>query len=417
MSFNENYGKLLAFTEDLFKHPELGYKEFRTSENVESYIKEINPNASIEKFAITGIKTSLSTDKERTMAFIVELDAVYAPSHFSASKETGAAHNCGHFTQVPIAIALYDYYVETKKYLDLDFNICFIFVPAEEYLDLDYRKGLKEAGEIEYFGGKAEGMKLGIFDDIDFCVGVHAIGEEFDRPTIEIDCDLAGFLYKYYEFTGKASHAGFDPFSGVNAYSMSTLFNVAVGLGRQQFVDAETVRVNPIVMKSDMSTNVIPNYIKVGTDLRSKSVEYMQAVSKKLDSAAKGSAMALDGEVSIETDMGYLPFIQNRYLNTFVKKAFDEYPAIPDIIDDRGGIAAAGDIGDLGYMIPCIQISYGGFNGTIHGDDFRMVDPEFILKTLPDFLTKVFEKMSGNIDYSKLYRRSFEEYKTLIESI
>ncbi len=359
----------------------------------------------------------MSTDKKRTLAFIAEFDAVYAPTHFQADAKTGAAHNCGHFTQVAIALALYDHYVKTGDYKKLDFNLCFIFVPAEEYLDLDFRKQLREAGKIQFLGGKPEAMSLGVFDDVDFGVCVHAIGEVFELPTIEVNCDLAGFLYKRYHFSGKAVHAGFDPFSGINAYSISTLFNTAIALSRQQFKDTESIRVNPIVMDSDMSTNVIPNHITVGTDLRCKTIEYMPEVARKLDHAAKGSAYALEGEVTIETEMGYLPFVQDRYLNSFVERAFTKFDKIPDIIDDRGGIAAAGDIGDLAFMMPCIQISYGGFAGTIHGDDFKMIDPEFVLEILPEFLAEVLKEMSGNLDGEKIYRRPFEEYKELIDSI
>ncbi|MBO1308294.1 carboxypeptidase [Enterococcus sp. 669A] len=416
-TFSQYYEQLLPFTEDLFLHPELGYKEQRTSQKVIEELRRINPEIEFSQFSDTGIKTYLSQGKERTMCFIAELDAVYAPTHFQADPETGAAHNCGHFTQVAIALALYNHYVKTKEYERLDFNLCFVFVPAEEYLDLDFRKQLREAGKIQFLGGKPEAMSLGIFDDIDFGVCVHAIGELFERPTIEVNCDLAGFLYKKYYFSGKAVHAGFDPFSGINAYSISTLFNTAIGLSRQQFKDTESIRVNPIVMESDMSTNVIPNRITVGTDLRCKTLEYMPEVAKKLDHAAQGSAYALEGGVSIETEMGYLPFVQDRYLNTFVETAFSKCDAIPDIIDDRGGIAAAGDIGDLAFMRPCIQISYGGFEGTIHGDDFKMIDPDFVLKTFPEFLVTVFAEMSGNLDSTKFYRRSFEEYKKLIDSI
>ncbi|MEG0628964.1 MAG: carboxypeptidase, partial [Enterococcus sp.] len=63
------------------------------------------------------------------------------------------------------------------------------------------------------------------------------------------------------------------------------------------------------------------------------------------------------------------------------------------------------------------QISYGGFAGTIHGDDFKMIDPEFVLEILPEFLAEVLKEMSGNLDGEKIYRRPFEEYKELIDSI
>src|SRR5699024_9874566 len=128
----------------------------------------------------------------------------------------------------------------------------FIFVPAEEYLDLSYRDELIKQGKISHYGGKPEAMKLGVFDNIDLSICIHAIGGEFDKRTVNINCDLAGFLYKKYTFKGKATHAGFDPFSSINAYNMSTLFNTAVGLSRQQLKDTEHVRINPIVTDSDM---------------------------------------------------------------------------------------------------------------------------------------------------------------------
>ena len=242
------------------------------------------------------------------------------------------------------------------------------------------------------------------------------MGGEFDKRSTEINADLAGFLYKKYTFKGKATHAGFDPFSSKNAYNMSTLFNVAVGLSRQQLKDSEQVRINPIVMESDMSTNVVPNRIMVGTDLRTKSVDYMKEAAMKLDAAAKGSAYALQGEVEGATQMGYLPFVQDRYLSEFVLEAFEENEEI-EAIKNNNFISAAGDIGDLSYMMPCIQIGYSGFTGTIHGDDFIDIDPEYIYEIVPRFLAHVLKKMNGRIDKAKLYKRSYESYIELIEGI
>ncbi|MCM3766227.1 M20/M25/M40 family metallo-hydrolase [Neobacillus niacini] len=416
MVFKEQYAEIQAIARTIFANPELGYKEYKTKQTVVDFLKKVNPQIELEEFSKTGLKTKLTSDKPFTIAFIAELDAVYAPSHRWADKQTGAAHNCGHYTQVAIALALYNYFIQTEAYQQYDFNLAFIFVPAEEYLDLAFRDELLARGEISYYGGKPEAMKLGVFDDIDAGICVHSMGGEFPERTIEVNCDLAGFLYKKYTFHGKAAHAGFDPFSAKNAYSMSTLFNVALGLSRQQLKDSEMVRINPIVMESDMTTNVIPNQITVGSDLRTQSVDYMKEAAIKMDDAAKGSAIALQGEVSIKTQMGYLPFIQDRYLTEFVVQAFENNQEIKAIKKDTP-ISAAGDIGDLSYLFPCIQIGYSGFTGTIHGDDFIDIDPEYIFEIFPRFLVRVFDEMNGNINQNKLYKRTYEDYETLIQSI
>ncbi len=416
MSFKKQYDEIRRIAETIFNHPELGYKEFKTNSLVAEFLKRVNPKAELQTFSTTGIRTSLGTGKSLNIAFIAELDAVYAPTHWNADSESGAAHNCGHYTQVAIALALYKYYVESKAYENFDFTLTFVFIPAEEYLDLVYRDKLLQEGKISYYGGKPEAMKLGVFDDIDIGICVHAIGGEFEKRTVEINCDLAGFLYKHYTFIGKATHAGFDPFSAKNAYSMSTLFNVALGLSRQHMKDSEKVRMNPIVMVSDMSTNVIPNRIQVGSDLRTLTTDYMKEAAARMDAAAKGSAIALQGEVDIQTRMGYLPFNQNRYLSQFVMEAFQANDEIAEIWNENS-ISAAGDIGDLSFMIPCIQIGHSGFTGTIHGDDFKDVDPEFLFEIFPRFLTEVLEQMNGRIDRTELYRRTFAEYEELLQTI
>ena len=203
------------------------------------------------------------------------------------------------------------------------------------------------------------------------------------EPTIEIDCDLAGFLYKTIEFEGSASHAGLDPFSGTNAYAMATLFTTALGLGRQQLREDVLVRMNPVIPASEMTTNVIPHRVHVGTDVRSIDLDYLGEVADRVDRAAHGCASALGGTAHITTEMGYLPFVQDRTLSGAFRESFTEDDAITHLIEDRGAIAAAGDAGDLSFMMPTVQLSYGGFDGVIHGKDFRMVDPEHVLISVP----------------------------------
>lgn len=418
MDFNKYYQEVYDFAKDIYKHPELGYKEFRTSEKIKTYLKKYKKDIKFTNFAKTGFKFTLNTKdkKSLSMAYIVEIDAVYAPSHFHADANTGAAHNCGHYSQIGIGLALFRALIENNVYEDFDYDISFVFTPAEEYLDLNYRQKLIDAGEIVYFGGKPEAMRLNVFDEFDFALASHSMGGNYQRRSIEVNSNLAGFLYKKYLFKGKASHAGFNPFVAKNAYSMSTLFNVGLGLMRQQLDEKEMIRINPIVMQSNMSTNVIPNSIQVGTDLRGQRIEYMKDVANRLDSVAKGSAMSLQGEVEIETEMGYLPLIQDRYLSSFVIDTFDEFSEIEEIFNERP-TSAAGDLGDLSYMIPCSQIGYSGFSGTIHGDDFIEDDPEFIFKVYPEFLLNVLKKMNNNIDKDKLYKRSYSQYEQLINEI
>ena len=421
MTFERLFPEVQALVTELWEHPELGYAEHRAAQLVEQFLERHGGGLDVERFSTTGLKVAFPSaapqdQARRRIAVVAELDAVISPAHPDADPATGAVHACGHHTQVGIALAVLAHLIETGAWREADVDLSFVFVPAEEFVDLARRAELRERGEITWFGGKPEAMMLGVFDDIDAAVCLHAIGGLQEEPTIEIDCDLAGFLYKTVEFEGSASHAGLDPFSGTNAYAMATLFTTALGLGRQQLREDVLVRMNPVIPETEMTTNVVPHRVRVGTDVRSIDLDYLGEVASRVDRAAHGCAAALGGTAHIATEMGYLPFVQDRTLNGAFREAFAADQTITRLIEDRGAIAAAGDAGDLSFMMPTVQLSYGGFDGVIHGRDFRLVDPEHVLIAVPRLLTRALLRMGRHLP-DPLRRRSFDDYVAALSAI
>ena len=421
MTFERLFPEVQALVTELWEHPELGYAEHRAAQLVEQFLERHGGGLDVERFSTTGLKVAFPSaapqdQARRRIAVVAELDAVISPAHPDADPATGAVHACGHHTQVGIALAVLAHLIATGAWREADVDLSFVFVPAEEFVDLARRAELRERGEITWFGGKPEAMMLGVFDDIDAAVCLHAIGGLQEEPTIEIDCDLAGFLYKTVEFEGSASHAGLDPFSGTNAYAMATLFTTALGLGRQQLREDVLVRMNPVIPETEMTTNVVPHRVRVGTDVRSIDLDYLGEVASRVDRAAHGCAAALGGTAHIATEMGYLPFVQDRTLNGAFREAFAADQTITRLIEDRGAIAAAGDAGDLSFMMPTVQLSYGGFDGVIHGKDFRLVDPEHVLIAVPRLLTRALLRIGRHLP-DPLRRRSFDDYVAALSAI
>ena len=410
-SFQEYYPRMRELADYLLNNPELGYKEYKTSEAIEEAIHEITPMTKAEHFCNTGIKVVFNNHQTKTIGIIAELDSLYQPGHRNADSETGAAQACGHYTQVTIALALINELMKNDRLNEFGTNLAFIFTPAEEFVDLNWRKKHKLAGDFTYFGGKQEAIKLGVFDDIDYCVSVHAIGEDFERRTIEINCDLAGFNFQYFDFFGKASHAAFAPEEGVNAQSIATLFTTALAFKRQQLKNPNQIRFNPVMIGDNIeSINVIPDHVSMGTDIRYFDVEYAQQLMKQFNQAAEGCSLALGGNFKSETQVGYLPLRSNRDMNALVKNVFLRNDKISELIENRGYTMAAGDIGDVSYLMPTIQIGYGGWNGTIHGSDFKLVDPIFVLDIFPEFVFNSILEISNNLNKIRFYHRTRQEY-------
>ncbi len=403
------FDEVAALVADLWAHPEVGYHETYTSARIRDFLGLHVPGVEITTFARTGLRLRLGPGHDRAVALVAELDALIVPAHPAADPVTGAVHACGHHTQVGITCAVVAELA--SKPWDLPYDLVVVFVPAEEYIDLETRRALRDAGEIAWFGGKPEAMRLGVFDDVDAAVLTHTMGGGYDTPTVELDCDLAGFAYKHVTFHGRAAHAGFVPFAGVNAASMAVLYQTAIGLGRQQLREDVLARLNPVVSSAPMATNVIPDTARVSTDVRTIDLAYMSELSARLDAMARGAALALGGVAEIDTEVGYLPFRQHRRLSEPFREAFRAGVAgLEALLDDRGGSAAAGDVGDLSVMLPCIQIGYSGLEGTVHGADLHLDDPVTVLDAVPRFILEGLRRLGPELETVVDYHHTYDEY-------
>src|SRR5581483_45478 len=86
-------------------------------------------------------------------------------------------------------------------------RIALIAVPAEEYIEIEYRDGLRRAGELEFLGGKPEFIRLGELDDVDLAMMTHTTSVPEDG---KLNCGATnnGVVAKSIQFIGQAAHAG-----------------------------------------------------------------------------------------------------------------------------------------------------------------------------------------------------------------
>ena len=170
---DEHREEIIENGRNIWHHAELGYKEFKTAKLFEDAMK--NNAKTITNLAITGVKSYLKEPKEGDMNICLmgELDALPIANHPDSNPETGASHCCGHNAQIAsvigASIALQDEEVKQA----LDGNVVFFAVPAEEYVEIEFKNKLIEEGKISYGGGKCELIKIGALDDIDITVGHH----------------------------------------------------------------------------------------------------------------------------------------------------------------------------------------------------------------------------------------------------
>ena len=152
MFYTITYGITLgiAFAEDIAAHPEPGFEEVRTAGKTAEFLKSLGYEVK-EHLAITGVKGEMKRKGGPTLTVIGELDAIGCHSHPMADRRTGVAHACGHHAQMAAMIGCAIAMADPEIQDELDGNVNFLAVPAEEYIDADKRKVLKQQG-IEFAG-------------------------------------------------------------------------------------------------------------------------------------------------------------------------------------------------------------------------------------------------------------------------
>lgn len=415
---DKNREKILEFARDVYKHPELGYKEARTAQKVLEILKE-NSEEVESNLAITGIKGYLKkkSSGDINVALIGELDAVISPDNPWADKKTGACHACGHHTQlagiIGAAFALSDKDIKNS----LDGNVVFFAVPAEEYGEIEFKLSLKEKNLIKYGGGKSELIRIGAFDDIDISVVHHSDPSGFD--VVVGDGTSNGFVSKVTKYKGRASHAAGTPHLGINAVNAASLGLNAVAYQRETFKDEDSVRVHSIITKGGGLVNVIPDEAVIESLVRAKNVEAIEDANKKVDRAFKSSALAVGGEVEIITSPGYLPVIPLKPSKDILDISNSLLPdGLVKEIEPGSHTAGSSDVGDLTHIMPVLKFATGGVEGGLHSEYFKVVNEEIAyIVTAKIMALTTYRLLKGKAESAKEIKEKFKPKFTIEEYI
>lgn len=365
--------QIIAFAEDIAAHPEPGYEEFCTAGKTTEVLKNLGYKVT-EHLARTGVKGTKSIKEGPSLTVIGELDAIGCHSHPNANPVTGVAHACGHHAQmaamIGCAIAMAD--PDVQKCLAGTVN--FLAVPAEEYIDADKRARLKKEG-IEFCCGKSEMIRTGVFDDTDIALTthVHMVPVEEDFYLGNPACN--GYSAERVTVRGKAAHGAIDPWNGVNALSITTSAIQMMGLMRETFREEDHVRLHNVIRKAGDVINSVPDEAIVETKVRAASLDKICEITDMVNRAYVGSAYAFGGKIEMEKLQGYMPIIPRAADNALIEAADDlglNYRTV-----QKGDFNnACTDVGDLSHLVPVVNFTFKGFEGKLHGADFKITDPE-----------------------------------------
>ena len=369
---------IIALAQDIWKEPELGYKETKTAQKVENAFKALNVPYR-NQVAITGVKGRLKGGKgsKRTVAVLGEMDAVICAAHTDADPLTGAAHCCGHNAQIANMMAVTMGLVDSGAMAYLAGDVVPFAVPAEEYVEITYRSKLIDEGKIRYIGGKPELISKGEFDDIDMALQIHLNTVDPSRETgfIEISTTSNGFIGKLINYKGVPSHAAAAPHAGVNALNAAMMGIMGVNAIRETFQEKDYVRFHPIITQGGDLVNVVPSDVQMESYVRAANVPAMVDANERISRALKAGAMSVGAEVEIKDLPGYMPLSNNPTLNNLMQSNAQSLIGEENVWVGTH-MTGSLDIGELSHIMPVSHPFIGSIRGALHSKEYTVFDEE-----------------------------------------
>lgn len=369
----------------IFAEPELGFKEQKTSAKVRAAFDALGLNYETG-WGITGVKARLpGKEHRRTVAVLGELDAIVCRNHPHSDPATGAAHCCGHNVQIGNLLAV-AYAMKESGVMDyLGGDLVFFAVPAEEYVEIDYRSGLRREGKLQFLGGKQQLIAEGAFDDIDMAMMMHVNSTANPEGEFTVGASSNGFVGKLIEYHGRAAHAAGAPDRGINALNAAMMGVMGVNALRETFREDDCVRFHPIINSGGDLVNVIPDYVKMESYTRAANVEALARYNRDINRALNAGAMALNAKCDITDLPGYLPLKPDENFRTLLRENAKQIFGAANVEE---GVHSAGstDMGDVSHLMPCVHSWVGCVTGTLHGADYVVSDEETAYVKTPEVL-------------------------------
>ena len=267
--------ELLAMSDDITRHPEIGFKESRSVEVLTTYLRRHN-------FEVTMGVASLPT------AFVAKWKGNHGAPNLGVILEYDALrgterpfHGDQHSAQGPVGMAA--------------------AIAMAEYLERTHAPG-----SVVVFGTPGEEMmppvaktdmhKAGAFAGIDVIIRSHAVSTT-NRPAPGFGSCCLNIDGVKYTFSGAPAHQ-MTPWAGRNALEgVIHLFNNIDALRGTMRPEA---RVQGVITEGGSAPNVVPDRAVADFYIRYPDAVYLAQESEMVDNAARAAALATGTKVKID---------------------------------------------------------------------------------------------------------------------
>ena len=301
---------LIKWRRDIHKNPELGFKEYETS----NYIVEKLDEFGIEnnKMCETGVVGLIKgKNNNKTVALRADIDALAIKEKNDIefkSTNNGIMHACGHDGHTSILLGAAKVLSEMKD--ELDGNVKLIFQPAEE-------------GP----GGAKPMIENGVLENpkVDYILGLHIYpGLESNMIGLKEGKMMAAPDYFKIKIKGEGTH-GARPQDGIDPITIGSHLVIALN----QLKARETDTFEPLVITCGSfhagdAFNAIPDEATMTGTVRTFDNKLRKHIKKRIEEITKNITAAFNADYEYEYIFEYPPVYNNPELTKLMEKVISD---------------------------------------------------------------------------------------------
>ncbi|MFV3130988.1 M20 aminoacylase family protein [Niveispirillum sp. KHB5.9] len=269
---------LTALRRDIHAHPELGFKEHRTSALVAATLREIGLEVH-EGIGSTGVVGTLRAgSSDRTIGLRADMDALAiheATGLPHASTNPGIFHGCGHDGHTTMLLGAARHLARTRRF---DGTVHFIFQPAEEGL-----------------GGAREMVRDGLFTRFP-CARVFALHNWPGLPAHHVATRPGPIMAAADKFEitvhGKGGHAAMPHVSPDAILAASEMVGQLNTIVARRIAPTATAVLSVTRIQGGHAHNVIPASVTLGGTVRTFDPTVQDRIEVSLRQVVEGIALA-----------------------------------------------------------------------------------------------------------------------------
>lgn len=313
------YPEMQAIREDIHRHPELSYKEFRTSALIIEKLKEYGVDEITPMFntgVVALIKGKLGEGK--CLAIRADIDALPVTEETGvpfASENTGVMHACGHDIHTTSLLFVARVLCENRD--KFKGTVKLIFQPAEE-----------AANPSDPTGGSMHMVECGCMENphVDAIIGMHVTPDLHRHGCFGIKKGVvtSGFDLYRFDVHGKTAH-GSQPQNGNDAILALSQFIVLLQQVVSRNVDPlKTAILTVGTIKGGSAVNIIPDEATAGGCFRYYDNDSAEVIREHTLDIAKGVESISGCKIDVDVKRGYACVDNDAELVDFIDKTLVE---------------------------------------------------------------------------------------------